>query len=114
MILSNILLNSSVLFQYSLFKINQSYIASNLCEQKNIEDNTCCGSCYIEKEINKEDDKTNSKFVFNEVKVESAIINYSFTYFEPIISKIFFADSYKFNYTFNFTNYIFHPPIALV
>lgn len=35
------------------FKINQSFIAKNLCVKKEIENNTCKGKCHLKKELEK-------------------------------------------------------------
>ncbi len=39
------------------FKINQKYIASNICEKKDIPQNTCEGNCFLKKELQKEVEK---------------------------------------------------------
>ena len=33
------------------FKMNQEYIAKNLCEKKDVVQNSCCGKCYLKKQI---------------------------------------------------------------
>ncbi len=49
---------------YLYFKVNQKYIAKNLCVQKDLKDNFCMGNCYlaaIEKRLNKnKHDKKNN------------------------------------------------------
>ena len=42
---------------YFTFKINQEYIAKNLCEKKDEVDNCCKGSCHLTKELAKEEKK---------------------------------------------------------
>lgn len=42
---------------YFSFKINQAYIAKNLCVQKEIEGNTCKGCCQLKKELKKAEDQ---------------------------------------------------------
>jgi hypothetical protein len=42
---------------YVSFKINQAYIAKNLCVQKEIEGNSCKGCCQLKKEIKKAEDQ---------------------------------------------------------
>ena len=42
------------------FSINRAFIASNLCEQKNIPGNTCQGCCLLRKQLAKEDHKQQS------------------------------------------------------
>lgn len=110
LIVSNILLSSFILFQYSLFLINQKYIADNLCVQKEEPINTCCGNCYLKKEMNEEKEETSSKFVINELKTEFNLIIDNSINFKSFIEKttqIIFK-----NNPYNFITYIsiFHPP----
>jgi hypothetical protein len=42
------------------FKINQEYIAKNLCEQRNIKNNKCHGCCQLKKKL-AENDKQEQK-----------------------------------------------------
>lgn len=35
------------------FKVSQTFIAEELCEQKEVEDNCCQGSCYLKKQLSK-------------------------------------------------------------
>lgn len=43
------------------FKLNQSYIAKNLCEKKGEVKNTCCGNCYLKKQLTKNQEEQNNK-----------------------------------------------------
>ncbi|WP_347841240.1 hypothetical protein [uncultured Draconibacterium sp.] len=60
-LVSIILLCSVLLFQFSelvvflSFKINQDYIAENLCVEKDIEGSTCKGCCQLKKRINEQE-----------------------------------------------------------
>ncbi len=47
---ANVLLPSIILFQ---FKVNQEYIAANLCINKDIEESTCKGKCQLKKSLAK-------------------------------------------------------------
>jgi hypothetical protein len=55
--LSGILILSVVSFQFSetlifiSFKINQEYIAKNLCVEKDVENSTCKGCCQLKKKL---------------------------------------------------------------
>lgn len=42
------------------FEINQTYIAKNLCVQKDKPDNCCKGHCYLNKQLEEEDKKEKS------------------------------------------------------
>jgi hypothetical protein len=48
---------------YLSFKLNQSYIAKNLCVKKNEVQNTCCGKCYLKKQLTKDQDQEKNKTV---------------------------------------------------
>lgn len=37
------------------YVINKRYIAAELCEKKEIKNNCCQGSCYVEKQLKKQD-----------------------------------------------------------
>lgn len=56
-LLSGILVFSVFLFQFSesllfiSFKINQEYIAKNLCVEKDVENSTCKGCCQLKKKL---------------------------------------------------------------
>jgi hypothetical protein len=95
------------------FKINQVYIAKNLCVQRNIKNNHCHGYCQLKKQL-AENDKQEQKqlprsatakiffsvFVCNELSsynFRSAIKDYSFNNY-----LCFFPNSIKCA--------IFHPP----
>ena len=45
---------------YLLFKINQNYIAKNLCVNRDVEESTCNGSCYLSDKIEETKDVENS------------------------------------------------------
>lgn len=53
---------------YIDFKINQVYIAANDCIEKDLEVNTCQGSCHLKQEIKKVNNQTQSD---NEVVIPS-------------------------------------------
>jgi hypothetical protein len=52
------------------FQLNQEYIAKNLCEQKEKEDNCCQGSCHLKKKLAEEDKKTESTSNAGKIKFE--------------------------------------------
>jgi len=53
LILSVISFQFSDLLIYISFKINQDYIAKNLCVEKDIEGSTCKGCCQLKKKLEK-------------------------------------------------------------
>ncbi|TNE80012.1 MAG: hypothetical protein EP332_08945 [Bacteroidetes bacterium] len=40
------------------FALNKDYISAELCEQKDVLDNDCQGSCYLKKNLEKEQEST--------------------------------------------------------
>ena len=42
---------------YVLFQANRSYIASNLCEKRQLPNSTCEGKCFLTKELKKESER---------------------------------------------------------
>ena len=61
---------------YISFKINQAYIAKNLCVQKNIAGNTCKGCCQLKKELIKAEDQE-QKSLPKEINLKTEIVYYS-------------------------------------
>ena len=62
-ILFYLVITSQNTIAYLYFKINQNYIAKNLCVQKDAEDNLCMGSCYlkaIQERVTENKDKENN------------------------------------------------------
>jgi hypothetical protein len=100
----------SELVVYSAFRINQEYIAKNLCEQRQVKHNCCQGKCQLRKEL-KENEQRQSPassqerqetvqlfcdvFEFPTVKTEAIKVNYFF-YSSPVCGRM--------------TASIFHPP----
>ncbi len=93
-------------------KMNQDYIAKNLCVQKEVEDNCCQGSCHL-KEKMEEDDKNqetqtgnfkNLKEIqlFHETKNPIQLIN-------PI-SRITVYCIFQNNNLTSYSSELFHPP----
>ena len=60
LIFSVLTVNYSRLFVYAGFKLNQSYIASKLCENHNKPWLHCDGRCYLVKKIKQSEDKQNN------------------------------------------------------
>lgn len=42
---------------YLSFKINQDYIAKNLCVEKDVEGSTCKGCCHLSKKVNEQQEQ---------------------------------------------------------
>lgn len=95
------------------FKINQAYIAANLCESKNIADSTCEGICQLKKQIEQTQDAAKQlppSFNFKElvlfaktVKKHMSVIALSYTF------KAFFPQCFP-QLSRGFLLTVFHPP----
>lgn len=60
LIISVLTVNYSRLFVYAGFKLNQSYIAANLCENRNKPRVHCNGKCYLMKKLKQAEEKQNN------------------------------------------------------
>jgi hypothetical protein len=60
LIFSVLTVNYSRLFVYAGFKLNQSYIAAKLCENRDKPFLHCNGKCYLMKKIRQAEDKQNN------------------------------------------------------
>ncbi|AHW61225.1 hypothetical protein SAMN05444285_13149 [Draconibacterium orientale] len=104
---------SELLILFS-FKINQDYIAKNLCIEKDIEGSTCKGCCQLEKRMHEQDEqkkelppqqteKQNIDFC-----VPLSGINFALcTIKENLAGKV--ATQYSFQNLFK----VFHPPAGI-
>jgi hypothetical protein len=115
--LSGILIFSVLLFQFSetlifiAFKINQEYIAANLCVEKDVENSTCKGCCQLKKKLaNQKEQK--------EQLPPSQDSKYNIDFFARDINKITMFFSFlgitKSELTLPFCKFflfrVFHPP----
>lgn len=99
---------------YLSFKINQTYIAENLCVEKDIEESTCGGCCQLKekiKETRQEDsknlperqrEKTQPITFFVCTKIDDNLINKS----KQMVQNSCTMNQYSFQHCFD----IFRPP----
>lgn len=101
----------SELFILLSFKINQEYIAKNLCVEKDVEGSTCKGCCQLKKKIHEQEkqkkelppqqtEKQNIDFCVQMSELNCGI--------NPIIENLRFGFSLK--YSFLNILKVFHPP----
>jgi len=96
------------------FYYNQNYIEKYLCIQRNMENNTCHGQCYLAKKLKQQQEKEQESFKvhFHEA---FAISLTSFDLSNPISTQV---DSPEFNLYFSNLNpkdlisSPFHPPLV--
>jgi len=60
LVFSVLTVNYSRLFVYAGFKLNQSYIAANLCVNRNKPQVRCEGKCYLAKKVKEADSRQNN------------------------------------------------------
>lgn len=94
------------------FKMNQKYIANNICEKKDIPQNTCEGGCFLKKELQKEAEKAektknNNKnisdfYIQNNIFIANKKVFFS-------IEKHFFKENNN-NFPSKNTNKLLRPP----
>ncbi|MBS2098681.1 hypothetical protein [Carboxylicivirga linearis] len=115
--LSAISLTASLHYSFTLliFKINQNYIAQNLCIQKEIEDNTCQGCCHLKKELTKQNNQETNLPEESQRKVLIDFFPNRIISFNPshTAQKVLFG-SYQIFYMLRITKDIFHPPKLLL
>lgn len=98
---------------YVNYKINQDYIASELCEKKEVENNCCKGSCYFAKSVKKEEERKSQSMpsFLKEYFSKKVIDNEVFFQFKTINS-----NASKGNFIYLIANFcepvskIFQPP----
>lgn len=105
----------SELLVYVSFKINQDYIAKNLCIEKDTENSTCKGCCQLKKKVSEQQEQKN-QFPQNQTEKQNInFCNHSFQY--AIIlnphSKVLLLKPQK-QYSFSYLHSIFHPPEPLI
>jgi hypothetical protein len=109
--LSGIMLQGmSELVVYSAFRVNQEYIAKNLCEQRQVKHNCCQGKCQLRKEL-KENEQRQSP-TSSQVRMETVQL-FCDAFESPTVG----TEAVKVNYHLfsspvsnRMTASIFHPP----
>jgi hypothetical protein len=95
------------------FKINQNYIAKNLCEQRNVKNNCCHGCCQLKKRLAENDQKEQKQIPTN-LNEKNIFSTYIFNEInKQIFSDIFNNINYNIYLLFIPNSYyiaIFHPP----
>jgi len=95
------------------WKMNQSYIAAELCEKRFEEKSCCAGSCYLNKELT-ENEKQEQAAPVNE-KTKSELVCDVFTStIDQINEHVFFSAAFpvvwKYGQPILYPSSVFHPP----
>lgn len=102
---------------YVSFKINQAYIAKNLCVQKEIKGNSCKGCCQLKKKFKKADDEE-QKTLPKGINLKTEIVYYAKPTSIRFTNQIILLNNISYStLNQNFINSssiteIFHPPQA--
>jgi hypothetical protein len=115
-VLSGILLQTTAKLAILIdFKINQEYIAKNLCINKDVPDSCCKGSCHLKESLEEEEKSENPESISN-LKDKFELLPFTLIskedwFFTATIRKHHFFYMYK-TYTTSLPS-IFHPPNPL-
>lgn len=96
------------------FKVNQSYIASALCENKDKPQMHCNGRCHLKKELDRDaqqDQNNNNNKEKYEVMFVEAIQSFDAA---PLPDQITFISFYKAPHPDTLVSSVFHPPQSVV
>ena len=116
-IVASILLIAFLSFQlseliiYVSFKINQDYIAKNLCVEKDVEGSTCKGCCQLDKKLNEQEKQKQDIPLPSSNKSEFNLYSQVFVTKDFAVSQTEnYTSFYQNNYHFLAEKSIFHPP----
>lgn len=96
------------------FKLNQNYIAEELCENKDSQELSCKGKCQLVKQLRVEEEKE-KRDIPSRLKAKSEVLFLNTSFFKNSMcvyliegnrQAYFYCNLYKANYF----NQIFHPP----
>ena len=115
LILSILSFQLSELLIYTAFKINQDYIAKNLCVEKDVVGSTCNGCCHLKKKVNEQQEQ---KKDLPPIQNEKPYVNFCLqrSEFNLLINsnKVLLRVPDRNEYQFLIHHTIFHPPDAMI
>jgi hypothetical protein len=97
------------------FKISQDFIAKELCVKKEVENNTCQGTCHLKKELKKVEEQEQKQTPLESIKKIKEIQLFSeqfrkYTFHGIHNNKQKLNSSYTFSFSEEYLSSIFHPP----
>lgn len=97
------------------FKINQDFIAKELCVKKEVENNTCQGTCHLKKELKKAEEQGQKQYPLESLKKLKEIQLFSeqfnkYSFFSTHNDKQKLNSSYTFSFCEEHLSSIFRPP----
>jgi hypothetical protein len=87
------------------FKINQDYIAKNLCVQRNVKNNCCHGCCQLKKRLAENDKQEQKQLPTSSNEKNTFVTDY---FCKEIIQTLYISSLKK----YNFNNYVYSLPNA--
>lgn len=95
------------------WKLNQAYIASELCEKRFEEKSCCAGSCYLNKELKENEEQEQSAPVNEKTKSELVCDVFTHTIHKinhPVFFSAVFPMVWKYGQPVLYSSSVFHPP----
>jgi len=110
--------NFSMVFVYMGFKLNQEYIAQNLCVNRFKPSLHCNGHCYFMQKLKQaEDNQKKQSAKGNSVRVEVSFFQepFSISFIEPkVIDNVAISlQTFAYRYSSHYLDTIFRPPKSL-
>jgi hypothetical protein len=116
-LVAHILILSLLGFQFSemliyiSFKLNQDYIAKNLCIEKDVEGSTCKGCCQLKKKLEKQKDQKEALPVNQTEKLDINLYAETRLVLQDIYPEVNeIKNDFILKYCFRPFKQIFHPP----
>ena len=116
-LIAHILILSVLGFQFSemliyiSFKLNQDYIAKNLCIEKDVEGSTCKGCCQLKKKLEKQKDQKEALPVNQTEKLDINLYAETRLVLQDIYPEVNeIKNDFILKYCFRPFKQIFHPP----
>jgi len=111
LLLCSVSMNLSGLFVFAGFEINSSYIAKELCVNKNKPELHCNGKCYLINKLKQAQEKEQKQeHQFQKVQLQEAIVTLPFVFKQYVIAATSFRIPLTTGMPVAKVNSIFHPP----
>ena len=111
LLLSLLAVNASSLLVFIGFEANQTYIAKELCENKDKPEMHCNGKCYLMKKLRQAQDKEQKQeHQTQKPQVQEALLVDPLVFRQFVLNEIKFHIPYSTGMPQNIKNSIFHPP----
>jgi hypothetical protein len=94
------------------YKLNENYIATTLCENKDKPACCCHGKCFLKKQLQKDEDGNKNSLPFSKDKFDVSLFfeNNDKNYQNDLIKEKTFRDNYLLKKYSSLLSPVFHPP----